>query len=137
MTQQQQIMTEMRRAGFTYEQIGKELGISKQRVHFLIGPQARRVDSDVEKIVYQGVYDLFKGDPQMSFPRFTRIFYGGAYVNRSQVVRIKRFCTGQTDSLLSIEQINSVCEYIGKPYEEIFRRRTKNCEEHPEEQPSA
>ena len=137
MTQQQQIMMDMRRAGYTYEQIGKELGVSKQRVHFLIGAQARRVDSDVEKIVYQGVYDLFKSDPQMSFPRFTRIFYGGAYVNRSQVVRIKRFCTGQTDSLLSIEQINSVCDYIGKPYEEIFRLRTANNEAISETTPSA
>lgn len=122
-----QQMKEMRQQGLTYEKIGAEFGITRQGVHYLIakgknGIRQRHSDVNINEIIYEGVYQLFSSDKNMTFSRLASITYERT-PNSADVQRIVNLITGKHSTKVSIVHINNLLNYIGKPYEEVFKLR--------------
>ena len=119
-----QKMIEMRNEGHTYQEIADVFGISKQAVHSYIKKAKERHlrhDKECERIVYQGIYELFKSDPKMNYTRFTTLIYGKYY--RKRVPAVKSLVTGENESRLPLRVYQRICEICGKPFEQTFKRR--------------
>lgn len=124
-----QQMIEMRRDGATYQEIGEKFGVSKQYVHELIGKVRKRKDTaDLEKIIFEGIYQLFKNDECMSYRKLATIIYGRR-VEISHQNTVYQFVTGKRDSMLKIRQIKNILNYTGKSFEEVFKLRNGGANE--------
>jgi hypothetical protein len=122
-------MIALRKAGKTYIEIGKMFGVSKQRGYTIIsescslGDKARRYDVDIENIVYEGIYALFANDYKMTISKFARIVFDTKRVCSSQKELIRRFVHNYGDVKLTVQNIRNICEYIGEPFERVFKVR--------------
>lgn len=121
----------LRQQGKTYEEIGKRFGISKQRASaigsaVLGNTRRRRKSVDTDSIVFDGIYQLFLQDGCMTYARLARIACGSNNVNSKRTQRFARFLTGEADPNLSLQEINNILKYIGKPYEEVFAPRKRS-----------
>lgn len=115
---------ELRKQGYTYREIGEIAGISKQRVQQIIGNEPTRLYSiEVEKIAYEGIYQLFMQDAKMTYQKFARIAFGYEAITHANNERIRRFARGESDVKLTLSQIKNILDYIGKPFEEVFKSR--------------
>lgn len=119
-------MRELRNEGYTYQAIADKFGCTKQCVHHLIGNRSRKNNADIESIVYEGIYKLFKSNSKMTFRQFTSITFGYESINRNQWEVIRRFLKGESEAKLTISQINNICRLCGMSYEETFKRRSGN-----------
>ena len=118
-----QQMIEMRRDGATYQEIGDRFGITRQAVFDRIGRVTKRRDNvDLEKIIYEGIYQMFKNDEYMTYSKLAFIVYG-TRVNRGRQNTVYQFVTGKLGTMLKIRWINNILKYTGKPYEEVFKLR--------------
>ena len=122
-----QEMYEMRKSGTTYQAIADLCGISKQAVYTRVYYYKRKVlgirgrGFDIEKIVYQGIYDWFKENfDESPFSLFAKIYKNGSSTRLST---FRNFLKGEHDTFFSIKRIKKLCEVIGKPFEEVFKRR--------------
>ena len=115
---------ELRKHGLTYAQIGERYGVSKQRIQQLIGKERiRKCSTDIEEIAYEGIYQLFVDDPEMTFIKLTKIMYGTSYADTAAHEKVFRFVRKKANSRMRLECINNLINYIGKPYEEVFKER--------------
>lgn len=112
-----------REQGLTYQEIADRCGISKQRVHQLIG-KARKNNADVEKIVYKGIYDFMIQHPNISFSTLYRTTISQS-ASENDIKAFRRFLTNTTDKAnkLTIGQIKRLIKLTGKSFEELFERR--------------
>ena len=116
----------MRMDGYTFQEIGDKLGVSKQCVNEIFNKQFRRMKGirgygfKVDSIVYKGIYEHFKDNPLESASSFTEKIYG--YVG-NRTPTIKKFITGKKETFLTIPRIQKMCEITGKTFEELFERR--------------
>lgn len=122
---------EMRLKGMTYTAIGKELGVSKQRVHQFRENYLRKETYGVrgkgfliDDIVYKGIYDYFYKNKYESLTSFCKKIT----TNRGYVITFKRLVTGERDSRINISTIKKICKVIGEPFEVVFALR-KNMED--------
>ena len=84
--------------------------------------RARKNSVDIEKIVYQGIYDLFQNDRKMTFRKLATIFNGKRPDNISYMLKIRRLVLGEK-ALIDIQAIINICNYLQKPFEVVFKRR--------------
>ena len=114
-------MQDMRKRHFTYHDIAEHFGISHQRVHqILSSPRKRNGKTNIEKIIYEGIYQLFSDDPTMTYRKFAKVVLFSDCNNTA--VNMRNFFTG-TDTFIQISEINKILSYIGKPFEEVFKLR--------------
>lgn len=117
-------MIRLRHQGLTYAEIGKIFGVTKQSIYQEIwGERTRKATADIGKIAYDGVRQLFVEEPHMTFRKFCKIAYGTEYPpTPAQYELIRRFLFGVSNTAVPLRVINNILRYIGKPYEEVFRR---------------
>lgn len=118
--------------GLTLEEIGKRVGLSKQRVSQIINKgkskediyRKRKGTMYFEKIRFQGIYELFKNDYTMSYYKFGFVVVRDRADQRNLAEKWKNFLTGYTNDIeLRISWINSLIEYSGMTYEYLFKPR--------------
>lgn len=113
--------------GATYQEIGDILGISRQAVNYRMKYFKRKVcgirghSFNIEKIVYQGIYDYFKDNYDQSIASLCKKVHGHA--NENTLVKFRNFIVGKTDTHLMIKHIKRLSEVTGKSFEELFKRR--------------
>lgn len=127
-------MIALREAGMTYREIGERFGTSLQNVYRIIHCEAvrrgksvriRKANVDIEKIAYEGIYNVFVSDYKMTVTSFTRIALGRKWVDSAEVERIRRFIHNCNDVRVSVRHIQNICDYIGEPFESGFRLRKR------------
>lgn len=120
-------MIEMRKQGKSYIEIGEKFGISRQRVHQLLGGRVRKDSVNIEKIKYVGIYELFQNDPSMTYARLTRIMCNTS--DETIKERIRRVVQRSEQCTLTINEINNLIAYTGKTFEELFEVRRVTTDE--------
>lgn len=135
LTERNNEMLQLRIEGHTMKEIAEMYGTSKQRVcqitNKLISKEdlsrARREQIDIEKIRFQGVYEIFKNDYRMTYKKFQRIASKTKAGNNAYSERWRRFVTGESkDAEIKLDWINNLIEYSGMTYEELFAHREVN-----------
>ena len=118
-------MKSMRKEGYTFQEIGKEFGVSKQDVHQILNNTKTRYVRNNRirsQIVYKGVFEYFTANPEMNFTDFTRKIYCTNYRNNKQVVGLIRFLRGENVSL-PLWVYKRICNVCDGTFEEVFERR--------------
>ncbi len=122
-------MYEMYKNGSTYQEIGDALGISRQAVHQRMIYYKRKVMGirghgfNINDIVYQGIYDWFNEHYDESIYSLLVKVYGRNSSSAGSYVKFREFIIGEHDTHFKIKTIKRLCEVIGKPFEEVFKRR--------------
>lgn len=111
-----------REQGLTYQEIADRCGISKQRVHQIIGV-VRKNNVDIESIVYKGIYDYMKENSKITYSTlYSKISGGNSSENAIKNFRV--FLHNSADEgKLNIKQIKRLIKLTGKSFEELFERR--------------
>ena len=113
---------QMRRDGASYQQIGDAFGVSKQRVQQVLKNQVRlrKCSTDMEKIVYEGIYNYLMDHPRMTFPSLAMLMFGTSGSNENNLVhnllhgRNCRIGKSAYDRLIAA---------TGMTYEQLFKLR--------------
>lgn len=123
-------MYDLKASGATFQYIADICGVSKQAVqqkivryvnHSILGKRGKH--TDIDEIVYKGVYEYFVEHAEETFSSFARKIAGDD--GGALIARIRNLITGKYDTHLSIPQIKLICEIVGKPFEEVFEERDK------------
>lgn len=120
-------MIEMKKRGATYQEIAKEIGVSKQRVHQMLITYDKHLKGirghgfDIDTIVFKGIYEHFKKDLYESPSSFTLKVMGNDAKN--SLPKVRGFITGKSESRFTIRQLQRICEITGMSFEECFERR--------------
>lgn len=131
-------LVEMRKNGATYTQIGKALGVSRQRAFQMLMHYDKSLKGIrghgfcIDSIIYKGIYEHFEKDIYETITSFAE----KVHRNRSAYIypKIRDFITGEHNSMFTISQLQRMCEIVGKPFEETFAiREKKGCAEEHEE----
>lgn len=125
MRNRDELIRAMRADGKTYKEIAEHFGSSKQYIYQLMhkAGYTRKYQRDIDKIRYQGVYELFERDPSMSFSKFQKLFTKGNN-NKGLYQCLRNYVTGRTDSCsVTIENIKNAIEATGMTFEELFKER--------------
>lgn len=118
----EEIIEKMRAENKTFYEIGQVLGVSRQRAEQLAKKtKARKGATDIERIVYKGIYEMFKADKKLTFRQLERIMLK-AEPTTNQFERIKNFLFG-AKSRIEIECVINICNHLNKPVQEVFARR--------------
>lgn len=121
--------------GATYQEIADILDISRQAVGYRMKYFKRKVCGirghtfNIEKIVYQGIYDYFKDNYDESITSLCKKVYGGH--NESTLVKFRNLITGKHDTHFMIKHIKRLCEITGKSFDELFERRVTQNDKQP------
>lgn len=115
----------LREQGKTYQEIGDIYGVSKQRVEEVIknaekrfnGERIRKNSTNIEKIVYKGIYDLFYKDCTMTATKLARI------VGHDKGT-VENLIKG-TNARFTIKGIKRLIDFSGMTFEELFEPRKK------------
>ena len=116
-------MLALRERGLTYQEIADIYHITRQRVHQIIGKEnVRKSNVDIERIVYKGVYEFMRDDPDISYTSLLRAF--ATNISKDDNRKFARFLQDKSDSgKLTIGQIKRLIKFTGKSFEELFERR--------------
>lgn len=107
-------MVNLRRCGFTYQEIGNRLGVSRQYVYETIG---KRFRGDLNNIKRVNLREFFR-KTSMSIPTFTRAVCGAKVATRGEQVRVYKFlCGGVTH--FRIDDFLRMSELTGLSLEEL------------------
>ena len=112
-------MKEMYERGKTYADIGREFGVSRQRVYQLIGGEYKSNPRfiDTTTCVYGSIRD-FLNTNRMSIAEYAREIYGNN--NPGWYRKTLKILKGQYDARKSF--IDRTLEITGLTYEEAFRK---------------
>ena len=115
-------LLKMRDEGKTYEEIAKEFGVTRQAVWGVLG-HCRKNQSLYDNIPYQGFYEIFKTNPQLTIGRFilTVLHKQGRSIQQN----FTNLLTGKT-KLIKIDDIKKISDYTGLTFEQLFAERTTN-----------
>ncbi|MEE0981449.1 MAG: sigma factor-like helix-turn-helix DNA-binding protein [Acutalibacteraceae bacterium] len=122
---------EMRLAGATYQEIADTCGITREAVRQKIERGCKELmgntrGSDfISKIKYQGIYEYFEGNFDMSMSLFAKKVFG-ANAKHYKTKTMRDFLTGTGNMSFTIQQMQKICEIVGKPFEEVFKERETN-----------
>lgn len=121
-------MFEMRKGGATYQAIADKCGISKQAVYQKIYSYTRKLNGirgkgfDINKIVYQGLYDWFNENMGESISSVCEKVFKSTN-EKNYILKFRYFVIGKHDSAFKVEHLKKLCEVTGKSFEELFKRR--------------
>lgn len=126
-------MFEMRQGGASYQEIADKCGTSKQNVHRRLYLYVRKINGirgrgfDINKIVYQGLYDWFNENIGESISSLCLKVFGDTNGIR-YIKKFRCFIIGKHDSSFKVQHIKKLCEVTGKSFEELFKRRDIECQ---------
>ena len=111
-------MEKLYESGMTHAEIGREFGISRQRVFQLIGGKTRHHYRIITKelCVYDGLRDWLN-ENRVSIGELTRRIYGEAHA-----VARKRISDKLGGAIITKTYIDKILKVTGLTYEEAFRR---------------
>lgn len=111
-------MRELKKQGKTYQEIGNILGISRQRVHYLIGNKNEFLFKKIlpNKCIYVGLRK-WMNENKVCFSELTRQIYGHSNPNNQALV--KKRISGKTTFHKPF--IDSILKITGLTYEEAFK----------------
>ena len=118
---------ELYQNGSTYREIADRYGITRQTVAQRLKYYKRKVagirghNFDINKIVYQGIYDWFREHYYESLSSLSKKIYG--YYRPCELTKLRSFLIGEHETHFNVEQIKRMCELTGKSFEELFQRR--------------
>jgi hypothetical protein len=121
------VMYELRRSGYTYQSIADMCQTSKQNVYVRVMRYERkavkgiRKDFNINEIIFKGIYEHFKNNPNESICSFSCKVWG--YSCKSLSKKVKALLTGKNQSYLNASQIKRICEVCGTSFEETFAER--------------
>lgn len=111
-------MREMRKNGMTHQEIADEFGLSRQRVHQLIGNRSRGhfwyVTED--RCKYEGLRN-WMNENEVGVTELTRRIYHNAHPNNQANISYKL-----RGNQATIEFIERILDVTGLTYEEAFRK---------------
>ena len=120
---------QMRRDGATYAEIGAAFGVSRQRAAQVLdlrrrcsqdGRRVRKCSTDMEKIVYEGIYNWMMDHPNVTYPALTNIMFGHYQKeSRNTVVRLLH----GKDSKIPKRAYDRLMAATGMTYEQLFKLR--------------
>ena len=125
-------MFEMRKGGATYQEIADLCGISKQSVYSRLHYYVRKVNGirgrgfDINKILYQGLYDWFNENMGESISSLCEKVFGSGN-GKNYYDKFRFFIIGKHDSSFKVGHLKKLCEVTGKSFEELFKRRDEEC----------
>ena len=122
-------MMKMRIDGATYQEIADACGISRQDAHQIIQNYYKKIVGghrgsklNCNDIVYKGIYEYFVDNPYESISSFGKKIYG----DPTRTSKVSQFIKGKSETHFTIQQINKICEIVGKSFEETFAERKPN-----------
>ena len=126
-------LMKMRMAGATIREIADVCGVSYQAVQHklqsyaqdLLEIKMRKVD--LSKIKYKGICEYFRENPVESYSSFAEKVTKNR--NSKFTSKIKSSFQGEHESTFTIAQIKSMCEVVGKSFEETFEEYPVNKSE--------
>lgn len=112
----------LRENGLSYDEIGQKYGVSRQRIYQIVkvagADRIRKNNTNIERIVYKGVYEFMKDNSNVSYASLSRAIG----ISNSSV--FQRFLQSTSDNgRPTIRQIKKLIEITGKSFEELFERR--------------
>lgn len=112
-------MQELRNKGFSYEEIGKIMGISHQRVHQIIGKGNKALFRPIKPTgcVFDGIRQ-WMNENQISISELVRIIYGNTCPENYN--RIRSYLTARNDIRKTL--IDKILSITNLTYEEAFKR---------------
>lgn len=128
MTKQERMIYLHEQQGYSLQKIANMYGISRQRVHRIIGKEVkenrtRRRNVEIENVKFKGIYEYLRDNPEITYSTiFRKITGSNGDIKRAD--RFVRFLHSKSDNgKLTIGQIKRLSELTGKTFEELFERR--------------
>lgn len=106
-------MVNLRRCGFSYEEIGKQCGCSKQYVHETIGKRFRGDLNDIKRV---NLREYFR-KTLMTLQTFTKAVMGRKHT-KGEYEKVKRFLAG-ANSCFTVSNFIRMSELTGLSFEEL------------------
>lgn len=118
-----QYLESLRDKGFTYDEIGKQCGISKQRVQQIIGKESKGTFRALtaDRCIYDGIR-LWMNANRITVTEMTRRLYGNTFPENYHRTRA-RLCGQKHDIGKSF--IDKVLAITNLTYEEAFKQEVK------------
>ena len=117
----------LREEGKTYREIGEIYGLTRQRIHAIATAndcRVRKKNTDIEKIVYKGIYEFMKENPNVSFTKLASVANNGSALNNQRACVFIRKLSGTTDKVtFTISNIKCLMKFTGKSFDELFERK--------------
>ena len=121
-------MLDLKEKGYSTKHIAEIAGVSttaiRQRIKRYnegIVDSRRGKKLKLNEIVFQGFYDYFKENPKESVQSFLRKLH--SETTNSNNEKMRSFIKGKREAWFTVPQIKRLCEFIGKPFEEVFKER--------------
>ena len=116
---------QMRRDGATYAESGAAFGVSRQRAEQVLKKQkeegrARKFSTDMNKIVYEGIYNWMMDHPRVNYPSLTNIMFG--HHRKDSQCAVMRFVQGK-GSKIPKRCYDRLMAATGMTYEQLFKLR--------------
>jgi transposase len=105
-------MFEMRLDGLSYEEIGKKVGLSRQRVHQIICVSETKRTSNLDYVIYPGLKKWMK-ENSINATALQRMMY-----QTSNTCRAKQKLSGEVK--FNIHDIKKIIKVSGLTFEELF-----------------
>lgn len=128
MTKQERMIYLHEQQGYSLQKIANMYGISRQRVHQIIGKEVkenrtRRRNVEIENVKFKGIYEYLRDNPEVTYSAiFRKITGNDGNIKRAE--RFAKFLHSKGDNgKLTIGQIKRLSELTGKTFEELFEGR--------------
>ena len=104
------------------QEIGDKYGVTRERIRQVLKYQVRcrRHTTDMEKIVYEGLYNYMMDNPKLTFPNLARLMFGTSNGNYAKLVR--NFLNGRNCRIRK-RAYDRLMAATGMTYEELFKLR--------------
>ena len=128
MTKQERMIYLHEQQGYNLQKIANKYGISRQRVHQIIGKEVkenktRRRNVEIENVKFKGIYEYLRDNPEVTYYAIFRKITGNDR-NIKRANKFVHFLHSKGDKgKLTIGQIKRLSELTGKTFEELFERR--------------
>lgn len=111
-------MYKMKQEGKSYAEISRVYGISRQRVHHILGKNDERYFINIEEslVAYKGIRDWLNKN-KVSFVKLCRLVYGSYHPEQRR--RLKSNLTKKTP--INIDTINKILDITGLTFEQAFK----------------
>ena len=107
-------MVRLRSYGFSYEEIGKRTGVSKQYVHQCIGKRFKGNLAEIRRVKLRAYFQK----TSMSIPTFTKLVCGCNISTRGEQLRMHKFLRGDLTHF-SIDDFVRMSELTGLSLAEL------------------
>jgi hypothetical protein len=107
-------MVNLRRCGFTYQEIGNRLGVSRQYVYECIGRRFRGNLAEIKRVKLRAYFQK----TSMSIPTFAKLVFGNKNATRGEQLRVHHFLRGGV-SHFRIDDFLRMSKLTGLSLEEL------------------